>query len=102
MSTLTDYRLVARDITRWQKFTSSKPDVALAVKYYQSNIGKVKSIDDLLKNDRLFAFAMNAYGLGDRLYAKGLIKQVLQQGMDEQAPGPRSQAQHAGGLVCLL
>ena len=81
MSTLTDYRLVARDITRWQKFTSSKPDVALAVKYYQSNIGKVKSIDDLLKNDRLFAFAMNAYGLGDRLYAKGLIKQVLQQGM---------------------
>ncbi len=81
MSTLTSYQLVARDIGRWRDITSAKPAVALQIKYYQQHIGDVKSIDGLLKNDRLFGIAMQAFGLGDRLYAKGLMKRVLQQGL---------------------
>ena len=33
--------------------------------YYLAKIGEVKSVDDFLKNDRLFRFAMKAAGLGD-------------------------------------
>ena len=81
MSTLTSYQLVANNIGRWQTITRSAPAVALQIKYYQANIGKVTSANALLKNDRLFGIAMQAFGLGDRLYAKGLMKQVLQQGI---------------------
>ena len=81
MSTLTSYRLVARDLTRWQAITNSKPTVAQQTRYFQANIGNIKSADAFLKNTRLFNFAMQAFGMGDRLYAKGLMKQVLQQGV---------------------
>ncbi len=50
-------------------------------KYFKDNIGKIKSADQLIKNTRLFSFAMTAFGLGDMTYAKGMMKQVLQQGV---------------------
>jgi hypothetical protein len=81
MSTLTDYRLIARDLTRWQQITNKKPMVAQQTKYFQANIGNIKTIDAFLKNTRLFNFAMQAFGMGDRLYAKGLMKKVLEQGV---------------------
>lgn len=80
MSTLTDYRLIARDLTRWQSITNKKPMVAQQTRYFQANIGNVKTIDAFVKNTRLFNFAMQAFGMGDRLYAKGLMKKVLEQG----------------------
>ena len=80
MTTLSSYLSIARDTTRWRTITAKTPEVALQTKYFQANIGKVKSADNLMKDTRLFSYAMKAFGLGDRLYAKGLMKQVLQQG----------------------
>ena len=81
MTTLSSYLAIARDAPRWRTITAKTPEVALQTKYFQANIAKVKSADDLIKDVRLFSYAMKAFGLGDRLYAKGLIKQVLQQGV---------------------
>ena len=47
---------------------------------YQANIKTIKTIDDFVKNDRIFKFAMKAYGLEDMAYAKGLIKKLLRRG----------------------
>ena len=44
---------------------------------------KAKSAADLVNNPRLFSYAMTAFGLGDRLYAKALMTQVLQQGVGD-------------------
>ncbi|HEY8160989.1 DUF1217 domain-containing protein [Methylocystis sp.] len=85
MSTISTYLQISKDLSKWQAITAKKPEVSLATKYFQNNIGKVKSADDLIKNPRLFNYAMTAFGLGDRLYAKGLMKKVLQEGVSSNA-----------------
>lgn len=81
MSTISTYQQISSNLTKWQGIEAKKPEVAVATKYFEDNIGKVKSADDLINNPRLFNYAMTAFGLGDRTYAKGLMKQVLQQGV---------------------
>ncbi len=81
MSTISTYLQISRDLSKWQAITAKKPEVSLATKYFKDNIGKAKSADDLVNNPRLFNYAMTAFGLGDRLYAKGLMKKVLQGGV---------------------
>ena len=39
-------------------------------RYYQANIGKVTSIQDLLGNYRLLSYALQAYGLGDQIKSR--------------------------------
>ncbi len=52
-------------------------------KYYQDNIGKVKTVDDFLDNYRLFSFAMTAHGLEDMIYAKAFMKKVLESDLSD-------------------
>ena len=80
MTTLSSYLSITNNLARYQTATTQSAAVALATKYFQANIGSVKSAADLVKNTRLFNYAMTAFGLGDRTYAKGLMTQVLQQG----------------------
>jgi hypothetical protein len=50
-------------------------------KYYLENITKVKSIDEFVKNDRLFRYAMKAHGLEDMTYAKAFMVKALKEGV---------------------
>ncbi len=81
MTTLSSFATIARDTARWRTIVARAPDVATQTKYFRENIGKAKSADDLVNDSRLFAYAMKAFALGDRAYAKSLMKQVLQQGV---------------------
>lgn len=81
MTTVSAYLDVSRHLDRWRGIASKTPDVATATKYFKDNIGKATSIEALLKDRRLFAYAMKAFGLGDRTYAVGLMRKVLQQGV---------------------
>jgi hypothetical protein len=67
---------------KWQKITSSEPLTKSQTEYYQKNIGNIKTPKELVNNYRLFSYVMNAFGLGDRMYARGLIQKVLEQGTD--------------------
>lgn len=51
--------------------------------YYLENIVDVKSIDDLLTDDRLFTYAVKAFGLLDKISDKPFIRQVLEGGIDD-------------------
>ena len=44
----------------------------------------MKSIDDFLGDDRLFKYAMKAFGLEDMAYAKAFMRKVLSEGIDKQ------------------
>jgi hypothetical protein len=63
---------------------AERPDVRRDSAYYLANIGKVRSIDDLMGDRRLLTFALEAHGLGDMAYAKGLIRRALIEGVDNQ------------------
>ena len=83
MTTLSDYRSIASNLSRWQTLTAKTPAVATASAYYSANIGKVTSIDAFIGNRRLFGFAMSAFGLDDMVNAKALMRKVLEGGVTD-------------------
>ncbi len=82
MTTAATYLSVSKNLDHWRAITAKTATVALETKYFNANIGKATSIDALLKNRRLFNYAMKAFGLGDRTNAVGLMRKVLEQGVD--------------------
>ena len=80
-STTTAFLAVSQNLSRYQTMTAAEPAVKTASAYYAANIGLVKSISDLVGNYRLLSYALNAFGLGDQINAKGLITKVLEGGV---------------------
>jgi hypothetical protein len=85
LSTYTSYSLIAKDLAKSLARTADELDVARATEYYKANIGSVKSVDDLMKNDRLYRYVLKAYGLEDMAYGKALIRKVLEGGIDDKS-----------------
>jgi Protein of unknown function (DUF1217) len=77
LSTFADYKIITsslqRSLDRKAAESSSKADI----KYFQDHIGDIKTVDEFLGNQRLYTFAMKAYGLDDLIPAKGFMKKVL-------------------------
>ncbi|ABY29092.1 DUF1217 domain-containing protein [Methylorubrum extorquens] len=78
--TLTSYRLIAKDLPASLSRKAAEPMVARETAYYEAHIGRVKTVDDLLGDQRLYAYAMKAYGLEDMTYAKAFMRKVLEEG----------------------
>jgi len=83
LTTMSTYRLYSNNLERSLETTSKQPQVSRESKYYLDNITKVKSIDDFLKDKRLFSFAMQAFGLNDMVEAKAYMRKVLKEGIDD-------------------
>ncbi|MBV8661885.1 MAG: DUF1217 domain-containing protein [Hyphomicrobiales bacterium] len=82
MSTTTaTYQSIAQNLSRYQNAVGNQPTVKTATKYYEDNIGSVTSISQFVNNYRLLSYALDAYGLGDQVHNKSLVKQVLEQGV---------------------
>ncbi len=82
LSTISSYRLVTENLERSLQTTAETPLVARETSYYLERIGDIKTIDDFLADDRIFAYAMTAHGLEDMTYAKAFIRKVLAEGID--------------------
>lgn len=82
-TTYASYMQIANNLDRYTTLTEKTTDVASATKYYQDNIGKIKSIDDFMKDDRIYRYAMKAYGLEDMTYAKAMVKKALTEGVTD-------------------
>ncbi len=81
VNTYTSYKLITRDIERSIDQVEKQPVVDRETKYYLENITKVKSIEEFVKNDRLFRYAMKAHGLADMTYAKAFVVKALKEGV---------------------
>jgi len=80
-TTTAAYLSVAQNLSRYQAMAAADPAVKTATAYYRANIGKVASIQDFVGDYRLLSYALNAFGLGDEINAKGLITKVLEGGV---------------------
>ncbi|MFG1420240.1 DUF1217 domain-containing protein [Roseixanthobacter liquoris] len=83
-STFATYRYLAKDMSATLKAQAKDPQVARETAYFQANIAKVKTADDLINNYRLFNYAMTAYGLSDMTYAKGFMRKVLDSDLSDK------------------
>lgn len=81
VSTFTSYSAVTRDLAKSLDRVSKQPTVTRDTEYFNKNIGKVKSVDDFIKDSRLYNYAMKAYGLEDMIYGKAFMKKVLTEGV---------------------
>ncbi|MCV0393741.1 MAG: DUF1217 domain-containing protein [Rhizobiaceae bacterium] len=83
ISTYFNYQLIARDIGKSLNNVANQPMVERETAYYRENIGKVRSIEEFVGNDRLFRYAMKAHGLEDMAYAKAFMVKVLKEGVTD-------------------
>lgn len=83
LNTYSSYQQIARNLETSLSRVQKQPLVDRETKYYLDNITKVTSIDDFVKNDRLFKYAMKAFGLEDMSYAKAFMKKALKEGVSD-------------------
>lgn len=83
LTTSASYRVITDNLTRSLEAAADKPQVARETAYYLESIENVKSIDDFLANDRLYRYAMKAFGLEEMTYAKAFMRKVLTEGIAE-------------------
>ena len=83
LNTYVSYQLIARDIPKAIDRVEAQPAVERETQYFLDNIGKVTSVDEFVDNDRLFKYAMKAFGLGDMDYAKAFMKKALNEGVSD-------------------
>ncbi|MDH4983636.1 DUF1217 domain-containing protein [Hyphomicrobium sp. D-2] len=84
-TTLASFYLINSNLQRTLTTTANKPMVARETEYYLANIGNVKSIDDFLANDRVFKYAMKAWGLEEMDYAKAFMRKVLESDLNDKS-----------------
>lgn len=84
LTTLASYRMITANLARSLSAAAAQPQVARESEYYLAHIRDAKTIDDFVGNDRLFNYAMKAFGLGDMSYAKAFMRKVLTEGIDDR------------------
>jgi len=88
ISTMTRYQMLQTNTALTKTLTQNDAMVKRDTEYYKANISRVKTIDEFVKDYRLFSYAMKAYGLEDMIYAKGFVKKLLTEGITD----PKSMA----------
>ncbi|MBR1168762.1 DUF1217 domain-containing protein [Bradyrhizobium liaoningense] len=83
ISTYFSYNYISRHLKQSLTRVEQQPDVSREAAYYKANIGKVKTVDDLMNDYRLYHFAMKAYGLEDMAYAKAFMRKVLESDLSD-------------------
>jgi len=84
-TTIASYTVLASRLAAVTKSTAAKPTVANDVRIYLERVTKIRSVDEFLNDDRVYRFAMKAFGLGDMIYAKAFMRKVLSEGVDSKA-----------------
>lgn len=54
------------------------------VDYFKANIGTITSVDGLMKNDRLYRFVLESFGLESEVNSRALIRKVLEGGVTDK------------------
>ncbi|HEV2159638.1 DUF1217 domain-containing protein [Bradyrhizobium sp.] len=83
VTTYFSYSYITRNLKQSLTRVGQQTDVAREAAYYKANIGKVKTVDDLMKDYRLYHYATKAYGLEDMAYAKAFMKKVLESDLND-------------------
>jgi hypothetical protein len=88
ISTAARYQILMSNPARTQSTIENDVVVKRETDYYTSKIKTIKTMDEFLKDQRLFSYAMKAHGLSDMTYAKAFMKKMLNEGISD----PKSMA----------
>jgi len=80
LPSLAGWQVLTRTAEAEKARVLKQPDVAREIEYFKANIGKVETPADLVKDRRLLAVALEAYGLGGDINAQARVRKVLEGG----------------------
>ncbi len=80
LSGYTGWRFLQRTLDTQTKAFTQSPEIKRATDYFKENIGKVRTVDDLMKDRRLLDVSLKAFGLDDDINNKAFIRKVLAEG----------------------
>lgn len=83
VSTYFGYSYITHNLKQSLTRVEQQQDVAREAAYYKAHIGKVKTVDEFMKDYRLYHYATKAYGLEDMAYAKAFMKKVLESDLND-------------------
>ncbi|WP_322987640.1 DUF1217 domain-containing protein [Hoeflea sp.] len=78
ISSFQSYTFYTKDINETLARAAADPIVSREAEYYRNTIGSITSVDEFLADDRIYAYALKAYGLEEMAYAKAFIRKVLE------------------------
>lgn len=84
MTTISSLQRLTANLPATLGRISEQPQVKRETNNYLSGISHVRSIDDFLNNDRVYRYALKAFGLEDMIYGKAFIRRVLSEGIDRR------------------
>lgn len=84
MTTISSYRQLAANLPQTLERTARLPEVKREADHFLSRIGGIKSLDAFMADDRVYRFAMQAFGLDDMAFAKAFMRRVLSEGVDRR------------------
>lgn len=84
LSTYLGYTMVSRDVSAALNRVASQPVVKNDIDYYNKHIGKITSVDEFMKDFRLYNYAVTAFGLDDVGYAKAFMRKVLESDLGDE------------------
>lgn len=77
---LPGWAMLNRTMDRQTDLFNRSPTIVRDTQYFEENIGKVKTADDLVSDRRLMRVALGAYGLQDDINNRALIRKILEDG----------------------
>lgn len=80
---LTGWVLLNNTKARQAEAFNKSPLIVRDTDYFEQNIGKIQSAEQLVSDRRLLRVALGAFGLGDDLNSRALIQRVLEEGTSE-------------------
>ena len=82
-STYLSYISVERTFDRRMEALQKEGPIQRESQYFRENIGKISSAEELIADDRLYRYALIAFDLESQVFAKGLVKKVLNEGIQD-------------------
>ncbi|MES1198358.1 MAG: DUF1217 domain-containing protein [Pseudomonadota bacterium] len=76
---IVDYQVATANQTTLMAQFQRTPSYTQAVTNYQTAVSKITTVDQFLGDYKTLQFALNAYGMGDIIDQKGVLKQLLTQ-----------------------
>ncbi len=80
---LAGWRFLQSTVTMQKAAHAQSPVLQRDLDYFRENIGSIRTAEELVGNFRLLSVALGAFGLGEDIGAKFLIKRVLDEGTIE-------------------
>ncbi len=80
---LSGWLILERTSARQQQTFEKSPVIQRNIDYFQENISKITSAEELVKDRRLLTVALGAFGLGDEINKRAFVQKMLEEGTEQ-------------------